>query len=235
MVLLVKWLPFFYIDTYIYSNSYSLPHETRHGALEHLQSQPIVLFLTCQTNCFVCWRRSFGTFSHRLVWLRFNETCPVFGVCRQIHKQAPPLEDIPEDCSAAMRSFLGRALERNPALRSSASELLKDDALNPPREDQPRCWSLDSALEEATHLLLRQPSQHHDTTQGRPFGSALETVVLSETRLDFNTCSPFSSPESSLYSEDSGHLRRKGSLYIDLGALSGHGKLVTGPPTSEYG
>uniref|UniRef100_A0A3B5L1W4 Mitogen-activated protein kinase kinase kinase 8 n=1 Tax=Xiphophorus couchianus TaxID=32473 RepID=A0A3B5L1W4_9TELE len=115
-----------------------------------------------------------------------------------IHKQAPPLEDIPEDCSAAMRSFLGRALERNPALRSSASELLKDDALNPPREDQPRCWSLDSALEEATHLLLRQP-------------------------------------KSSLYSEDSGHLRRKGSLYIDLGALSGYGKLVTGPPTSEYG
>lgn len=101
-------------------------------------------------------------------------------VCRQIHKQAPPLEDIPEDCSAAMRSFLGRALERNPALRSSASELLKDDALNPPREDQPRCWSLDSALEEATHALLRQPSQHHDTTQGKPFGSALETVTLSD-------------------------------------------------------
>ncbi|XP_054893893.1 mitogen-activated protein kinase kinase kinase 8 [Poeciliopsis prolifica] len=123
-----------------------------------------------------------------------------------IHKQAPPLEDIPEDCSAAMRSFLGRALERNPALRSSASELLKDDALNPPREDQPRCWSLDSALEEATHALLRQPSHQHDTTQ-----------------------------ESSLYSEDSGHLRRKGSLYIDLGALSGYSKLVTGPPTSEYG
>lgn len=48
--------------------------------MEHwlpLQSQPIVLFLTCQTNCFVCWRRSFGTFSHRLVWLRFNETCSV--------------------------------------------------------------------------------------------------------------------------------------------------------------
>ncbi|MED6294507.1 Mitogen-activated protein kinase kinase kinase 8 [Characodon lateralis] len=123
-----------------------------------------------------------------------------------IHKQAPPLEDIPEDCSAVMRSFLERALERNPALRSSASELLKHEALNPPREDQPRCWSLDSALEEATHMLLRQQSQHHDTTQ-----------------------------ESSLYSEDSGHMRRKGSLYLDLGALSGYSKLVTGPPASEYG
>ncbi|XP_038156693.1 mitogen-activated protein kinase kinase kinase 8 [Cyprinodon tularosa] len=123
-----------------------------------------------------------------------------------IHKQAPPLEDIPEDCSAVMRAFLERALERNPTLRSSASELLKDEALNPPREDQPRCWSLDSALEEATHMLQRQPSQHHDTTQ-----------------------------ESSLYSEDSGHLRRKGSLYIDLGALSGYSKLVAGPPASEYG
>uniref|UniRef100_A0A3Q0SAJ4 Mitogen-activated protein kinase kinase kinase 8 n=1 Tax=Amphilophus citrinellus TaxID=61819 RepID=A0A3Q0SAJ4_AMPCI len=115
-----------------------------------------------------------------------------------IHKQAPPLEDIAEDCSPAMRSFLERALERNPALRSSATELLKDEAINPPREDQPRCWSLDSALEEATHTLLRQQ-------------------------------------KSSLYSEDSGHIRRKGSLYIDLGALSGYSKLVTGPPSSEYG
>ncbi|XP_019942811.1 mitogen-activated protein kinase kinase kinase 8 [Paralichthys olivaceus] len=123
-----------------------------------------------------------------------------------IHKQAPPMEDIAEDCSLAMRSFLQRALERNPALRSSASELLKDEAINPPREDQPRCWSLDSAMEEATHTMLRQQSQHHDTTQ-----------------------------ELSLYSEDSAHMRRKGSLYIDLGALSGYCKLVAGPPTSEYG
>ncbi|CAJ1081844.1 mitogen-activated protein kinase kinase kinase 8 [Xyrichtys novacula] len=123
-----------------------------------------------------------------------------------IHKQAPPLEDIPGDCSLAIRSFLERSLERNPALRGSASELLKDDAINPSREDQPRCWSLDSALEEANHTMLRQHSQHPDTTQ-----------------------------ESSLYSEDSGNMRRKGSLYIDLGALSGHCKVVTGPPTSEYG
>ncbi|KAM7390799.1 hypothetical protein PAMA_008811 [Pampus argenteus] len=118
-----------------------------------------------------------------------------------IHMQAPPLEDIAEDCSLAMRSFLERALERNPVLRSSASDLLKDEAINPPREDQPRCWSLDSAMEE-----VNCATQHHDTTQ-----------------------------ESSLYSEDSGHMRRKGSLYIDLGALSGYCKLVTGPPTSEYG
>ncbi|KAG7216681.1 hypothetical protein INR49_021030 [Caranx melampygus] len=124
----------------------------------------------------------------------------------QIHKQAPPLEDIAEDCSPVMRSFLERALEKNPALRGSASELLKHEAINPPIEDQPRCWSLDSALEEATHTILRQQSQHHDTTQ-----------------------------ESSLYSEDSGHTRRKGSLYLDLGALSGYCKLVTGPPTADYG
>ncbi|KAM9337447.1 mitogen-activated protein kinase kinase kinase 8 [Symphorus nematophorus] len=123
-----------------------------------------------------------------------------------IHKQAPPLEDIAEDCSLAMRSFLERTLERNPALRSTASELLKDEAINPSRDDQPRCWSLDSAMEEVTHTMLRQQSQHHDTTQ-----------------------------ESSLYSDDSGHIRRKGSLYIDLGALSGYCKLVTGPPSSEYG
>uniref|UniRef100_A0A3Q3W692 Protein kinase domain-containing protein n=1 Tax=Mola mola TaxID=94237 RepID=A0A3Q3W692_MOLML len=123
-----------------------------------------------------------------------------------IHKQAPPLEDIAEDCTLAMRSFLKRALERNPALRSSASELLKDEAINPPKEDQPRCWSLDSALEEVTHTMLRQQNHHLDTTQ-----------------------------ESSLYSESSGHMRRKGSLYIDLGALSGYCKLVTGPPASEYG
>ncbi|TWW71189.1 Mitogen-activated protein kinase kinase kinase 8 [Takifugu flavidus] len=106
-----------------------------------------------------------------------------------------------------MRSFLKRAMERNPAQRSSASELLKEEAINPPREDQPRCWSLDSALEEVTLTLLRQQSENHDTTQ-----------------------------ESSLCSENSGHIKRKGSLYIDLGALSGVCKLtVTGPPSSEYG
>ncbi|XP_056289885.1 mitogen-activated protein kinase kinase kinase 8 isoform X2 [Pseudoliparis swirei] len=123
-----------------------------------------------------------------------------------IHKQAPPLVDIAKDCSLAMRTFLERALERNPALRSSASALLKDEAINPPREDQPRCWSLDSALEEVTQTMLRQQNQQQDTTQ-----------------------------DYSLYSEDSGHMRRKGSLYIDLGALSGSCKLVTGPPTSQYG
>nr|XP_020480386.1 mitogen-activated protein kinase kinase kinase 8 [Monopterus albus] len=123
-----------------------------------------------------------------------------------IHKQAPPLEDIAEDCSLAMHTFLKQALERNPTLRSSASKLLKDEAINPPREDQPRCWSLDSALEEATHTMLRQQSQHQDITH-----------------------------ESSLYSDSSGHMRRKGSLYIDLGALPGYCKLVAGPPASEYG
>uniref|UniRef100_A0A4W5JQA7 Mitogen-activated protein kinase kinase kinase 8 n=1 Tax=Hucho hucho TaxID=62062 RepID=A0A4W5JQA7_9TELE len=124
-----------------------------------------------------------------------------------IHKQAPPLEDIAEDCSGAMRSFLERALERNPAQRSSAAELLRDEAINPPREEQPRCWSLDSALVEASHPL-RQHSQQPDTTQ-----------------------------ESSLYSEpeDSAHLRRKGSLYIDLGAMAGYYNLVRGPPATEYG
>ncbi|XP_034028312.1 mitogen-activated protein kinase kinase kinase 8 [Thalassophryne amazonica] len=124
-----------------------------------------------------------------------------------IHKKAPPVEDIAEDCSLAMRSFLQRALERNPAVRSSASELLKDDAINPPKEDQPRCWSLDSALEEVTcHLMRRQHSRHPDSTE-----------------------------DSSLYSEDSGHMRRKGSLYLDLGALAATSKQVTGPPVSEYG
>ncbi|XP_020362967.1 mitogen-activated protein kinase kinase kinase 8 [Oncorhynchus kisutch] len=124
-----------------------------------------------------------------------------------IHKQAPPLEDIAEDCSGAMRSFLERALERNPAQRSSAAELLRDEAINPPREEQPRCWSLDSALVETSHPL-RQHSQQPDTTQ-----------------------------ESSLYSEpeDSAHLRRKGSLYIDLGAMTGYYNLVRGPPATEYG
>ncbi|KAM8882015.1 mitogen-activated protein kinase kinase kinase 8 [Synchiropus picturatus] len=80
-----------------------------------------------------------------------------------IHKQAPPLEDIAEDCSLAMRAFLKRALERNPAKRSSATELLRDDAMHPAKDDQPRCWSLDSAMEEANQVMLRQQSQ--DATQ----------------------------------------------------------------------
>ncbi|XP_076855684.1 mitogen-activated protein kinase kinase kinase 8 [Brachyhypopomus gauderio] len=124
-----------------------------------------------------------------------------------IHKQAPPLEDISEDCSPAMRGLLERALERVPAQRSSATELLHEEALHPPREDQPRCWSLDSALGDASHPLLRQHSQATDSTQ----------------------------ESSSLYTEDSGPCKRKGSLYIDLGALAGYYNYVRGPPTTEYG
>ncbi|XP_061522307.1 mitogen-activated protein kinase kinase kinase 8 isoform X2 [Phycodurus eques] len=123
-----------------------------------------------------------------------------------IHKQAPPLEDIAEKCSLAMRSFLERALEKNPTLRSSASDLLKDEAINPPKEDQPRCWSLDSALEEANHAMLHQQNQQDDPAQ-----------------------------DSSLYAEVSSPLKRNGSLYLGLGALTGHCPLVTGPPASEYG
>lgn len=122
-----------------------------------------------------------------------------------IHKLAPPLEDVAEGCSAVMRAFLERALERNPALRDSASQLLRHHALNPPREEQPRCWSLDSALgDAASHPLLRQHSQQPD------------------------------GEEPSLYSEDSGPTRRKGSLYMDLGALAGYYNLVRGPPATEY-
>nr|XP_060638460.1 mitogen-activated protein kinase kinase kinase 8 isoform X3 [Anolis sagrei ordinatus]XP_060638461.1 mitogen-activated protein kinase kinase kinase 8 isoform X3 [Anolis sagrei ordinatus] len=73
-----------------------------------------------------------------------------------IHKQAPPLEDISEDCSPSMRRFLEAALERNLNQRPSATELLKHEALHPPREEQPRCQSLDSALFERKRLLARQ-------------------------------------------------------------------------------
>ncbi|XP_066520753.1 mitogen-activated protein kinase kinase kinase 8 [Hoplias malabaricus] len=124
-----------------------------------------------------------------------------------IHKQAPPLEDISEDCSPAMHGLLERAMARAPSQRSSATELLQEEALHPSREDQPRCWSLDSALGEGTHPLLRQQSQMTDSTQD----------------------------SSSLYTEDSGHCKRKGSLYIDLGALAGYYNFVRGPPTTEYG
>lgn len=134
-----------------------------------------------------------------------------------------------------MRSFLERALEINPVLRSSASELLKDDAINPPREDQPRCWSLDSALEEVTHTMLRQQSHLHDTTHGMYLHAEVNLVTVITIKLPLKIMNVFFSEDSSMYSEDSGHMRRKGSLYIDLGALSGHCKLVTGPPTSEYG
>ncbi|XP_018596854.1 mitogen-activated protein kinase kinase kinase 8 isoform X2 [Scleropages formosus] len=123
-----------------------------------------------------------------------------------IHKQAPPLEDVAEDCSTAMRSFLEHALDRSPQRRSSAAELLRDEALYPPREEQPRCWSLDSALGDTSNVLLRQHSQLPDTLQ-----------------------------DSSMYSnEDSVHLKRRGSLYVDLGALAGYYNIMRGPPGSEY-
>lgn len=76
-----------------------------------------------------------------------------------------------------MRSFLERALERNPAQRSSAAELLRNEAINPPREEQPRCWSLDSALVEASHPL-RQHSQQPDTTQGRDLYIFLFSIIV---------------------------------------------------------
>ncbi|XP_028825502.1 mitogen-activated protein kinase kinase kinase 8 [Denticeps clupeoides] len=123
-----------------------------------------------------------------------------------IHKKAPPLEDISEDCSPAMKGLLQRAMDRVPSQRSSATELLHEEALHPSRDEQPRCWSLDSALDEGTHPLLCQQSQSTDTTQ-----------------------------DSSLYTDDSGPGRRRASLYMDLGALAGYYNLVRGPPSVEYG
>ena len=55
-----------------------------------------------------------------------------------------------------MRELIEAALERNPNHRPRAADLLKHDALNPPREDQPRCQSLDSALLERKRLLSRK-------------------------------------------------------------------------------
>lgn len=140
--------------------------------------------LTLHVNIFCFTLKLHFTNSHSLSW--------------QIHKQAPPLEDIAEDCSLVMRSFLERALERNPALRSSASELLKDEAINPSRDDQPRCWSLDSALEEVTNTMLRQQSQHHDTIQGKERGVevslllAVDDEILSLSNMPSLLCRIFS-------------------------------------------
>lgn len=66
------------------------------------------------------------------------------------------MEDIADDCSPGMRLLMEAALERNPNHRPRAADLLKHDALNPPREDQPRCQSLDSALFERKRLLSRK-------------------------------------------------------------------------------
>ncbi|KAM4705563.1 mitogen-activated protein kinase kinase kinase 8 [Rhinophrynus dorsalis] len=122
-----------------------------------------------------------------------------------IHKQAPPLEDIAEDCSPAMRAFLVALLERNPNLRLSATELLKHEALHPPPEDQPRCQSLDTALLERQRLLKKE--------------------------LDL----PENITDTSLYaSEDSELLKRQRSLSVDLGALAGYFNIVRGPPTMEF-
>uniref|UniRef100_A0A8B9RRQ5 Mitogen-activated protein kinase kinase kinase 8 n=1 Tax=Accipiter nisus TaxID=211598 RepID=A0A8B9RRQ5_9AVES len=83
-----------------------------------------------------------------------------------IHKQAPPLEDIAEDCSTSMRELLEAALERNPNHRLSAADLLKHEALHPPPEEQPRCQSLDSALFERKRLLARKELQLPENITG---------------------------------------------------------------------
>lgn len=85
---------------------------------------------------------------------------------QQIHKQAPPLEDIAEDCSTSMRELLEAALERNPNHRLSAADLLKHEALHPPPEEQPRCQSLDSALFERKRLLARKELQLPENITG---------------------------------------------------------------------
>ncbi|XP_009695936.1 PREDICTED: mitogen-activated protein kinase kinase kinase 8-like, partial [Cariama cristata] len=125
-----------------------------------------------------------------------------------IHKQAPPLEDIAEDCSTSMRELLEAALERNPNHRLSAADLLKHEALHPPPEEQPRCQSLDSALFERKRLLARKELQ------------------LPENITDSSLCTG-SMEESDL-------LKRQRSLYIDLGALAGYFNIVRGPPALEY-
>nr|XP_020656599.1 mitogen-activated protein kinase kinase kinase 8 isoform X4 [Pogona vitticeps] len=96
-----------------------------------------------------------------------------------IHKQAPPLEDISEDCSTSMRMFLEAALERNPNQRPSATELLKHVALHPPREEQPRCQSLDSALFERKQKELELPENITDSSS---FAITEESELLKRQR-----------------------------------------------------
>ncbi|ETE69105.1 Mitogen-activated protein kinase kinase kinase 8, partial [Ophiophagus hannah] len=125
----------------------------------------------------------------------------------EIHKQAPPLEDIAEDCSASMRQLLEAALERNPSQRLSATELLKHEALHPSREEQPRCQSLDSALFARKRLLEKNE------------------LELSENISDSSSLG---------ITEESDLLRRQRSLYINLGALAGYFNIVRGPTTLDY-
>ncbi|XP_072507941.1 mitogen-activated protein kinase kinase kinase 8 [Notamacropus eugenii] len=125
-----------------------------------------------------------------------------------IHKQAPPLEDIAQDSSPGMRELIEAALERNPNHRPTAADLLKHEALNPPREEQPRCQSLDSALFERKRITRKD-------------------LELPENITDSSSCTGST--------EESEAMRRQRSLYIDLGALAGYFNIVRGPPTLEYG
>ncbi|XP_060136841.1 mitogen-activated protein kinase kinase kinase 8 isoform X3 [Zootoca vivipara] len=125
----------------------------------------------------------------------------------EIHKQAPPLEDIAEDCSAGMRRLLEASLERNPNQRPSATELLKHEALHPPPEEQPRCQSLDSALFERKRLLTRKE------------------LELPENIADSSSLG---------ITEESELLKRQRSLYIDIGALAGYFNIVRGTTTLDY-
>lgn len=89
------------------------------------------------------------------------------------------MEDIAEDCSAGLRRFLEAALERNPNQRPSAKELLKHEALHPPREEQPRCQSLDSALFERKRLLTRKDLELPENITGKNLSFYLEAFYVS--------------------------------------------------------
>ncbi|KAF7245837.1 Mitogen-activated protein kinase kinase kinase 8 [Varanus komodoensis] len=154
----------------------------------------------------------------------------------QIHKQAPPLEDIAEDCSSSMRKFLEAALERNLNQRPSATELLKHEALHPPREEQPRCQSLDSALFERKRLLsqkeLELPENIAAKLVAHPVVPSPALDVLREKNTESSLATqnhgmtPGSDSSSLGITEESELLKRQRSLYIDLGALAGYFNLV---------
>ena len=81
-----------------------------------------------------------------------------------------------------MRELIEAALERNPNHRPRAADLLKHEALNPPREDQPRCQSLDSALFERKRLLSRKELELPENIAGR------DTLLCAAHLLPFSFC-----------------------------------------------
>lgn len=113
---------------------------------------------------------------------------------------------------------------------------------------QTSCMRRPSTLHEKTSLAAGVWTLLLETAHTHSYANTVRWLIARKVNTDMHTGTSCRSSylhsftfslvildSSTLYTEDSGPFKRKGSLYVDLGALAGYYNLVRGPPTAEYG